>query len=236
MTSGPLSSDETAPVRDVVTNLVSQAFERVDRIATTVTGTLTEHTAPRRADLFEVEPVVLPMLGERPVLIQGAGFVAAPRVIQDAEWWLEWFTSDADGRPQRLLTHSDPQAIGFYDYEHLPWFTIPRETGRRHVTGPYVDYMCTEEYTLTFTAPVIVRGTFLGVAGADVSVKTAEQAMVPALRKASRRMAVVNNFGRILSSNSGSHLCGDLLRPSDLDRRAPTLPIPDTPFAVVPAD
>lgn len=42
----------------------------------------------------------------------------------------------------------------FYDYTALPWFVVPRETGGRRVTGPYVDWVCTEEYTLTFTVPL----------------------------------------------------------------------------------
>ncbi|TFD48627.1 hypothetical protein E3T46_14390 [Cryobacterium sp. Hh11] len=33
--------------------------------------------------------------------------------------------------------------------------------GRRHVTGPYVDYLCTDEYTLTLTLPVYRGGTEL---------------------------------------------------------------------------
>ena len=39
-------------------------------------------------------------------------------------------------------------------------------TGERAITGPYVDYLCTDQYTLTFTAPLVVDGRFLGVAGA----------------------------------------------------------------------
>jgi hypothetical protein len=165
--------------------------------------------------------------------VQGAGFVAEVGLLHDAEWWLEWFARDPSGRPQRLVTHSEPQGIGFYDYKHLPWFVVPRDTGRRHVTGPYVDYLCTEEYTITFTTPVFVDGRFCGVAGADVAVKSAEQVLLPALRAASSHLAVVNVHGRILSSNTGRHLCGDLLEGFDLSSTAADQLIGELPLAVV---
>lgn len=231
-----LSPAEIAPVHAAVVELADHAFGLADRIAATVTRALAGRTAPRRADLAPVEPLVLPVLGDGRQPVQGAGFVAAPNILQDAEWWLEWFARDAEGRPQRLVTHSEPQAIGFYDYEHLPWFVVPRDTGHRHVTGPYVDYLCTEEYTLTFTLPVVVGDRFCGVAGADIAVKNAEQALLPPLRAVGARTAVVNNFGRILSSNSGRHLCGDLLEGVSFDTLPAEQRVGDLPLAVVALD
>ncbi|WP_436701424.1 cache domain-containing protein [Nocardioides sp. BYT-33-1] len=231
-----LSPADIAPIHAAVLELAEHAFGLADRIAEAVTRALAGRPAPRRADLAPVEPLVLPVLGDDRQPVQGAGFVAAPRVLQDAEWWLEWFARDADGRPQRLVTHSEPQAIGFYDYEHLPWFVVPRDAGHRHVTGPYVDYLCTEEYTLTFTVPVVVGGRFYGVGGADIAVKNAEQALLPALRAAGPRIAVVNGFGRILSSNSGRHLCGDLLEGVAFDALPPEQRVGDLPLAVIAVD
>ncbi|GAA1507049.1 cache domain-containing protein [Nocardioides humi] len=229
-----LSPADTAAVHAAVAELADHAFGLADRIAGAVARALADRAAPRRTDLGPVEPLVVPVLGDRSQPVQGAGFVAAPGVLRDAEWWLEWFACDTDGRPQRLVTHSEPQAIGFYDYEHLPWFVVPRETGGRHVTGPYVDYLCTEEYTLTFTVPVLVGGDFRGVAGADIAVKNAEQALLPSLRACGSGVAVVNNFGRILSSNSGRHLCGDLLDGVAFDVLPDDQRVGDLPLAVVP--
>ncbi|MBM7517708.1 cache domain-containing protein [Nocardioides nitrophenolicus] len=231
-----LSPAVTAPVLAAITELAEDAFGVAASIAATVERALAGRPAPRRADLGAVEPLVVPVLADDHRPVQGAGFVAAPGVLDDAEWWLEWFARDSDGRPQRLVTHSEPQAIGFYDYEHLPWFVVPRETGRRHVTGPYVDYLCTEEYTLTFTVPVVVDGGFRGVGGADVAVRSAEEALLPALRAADARIAVVNGFGRILSSNSGRHLCGDLLDGLSFDELPDAQRVGDLPLAVVALD
>ncbi|GAA3659588.1 cache domain-containing protein [Nocardioides ginsengisoli] len=229
-----LTAADVTRVRTAVSGLADQAFGLTERIAAASAAGLAGKDAPRRADLAAVEPVVVPFLADAAQPVQGAGFVAASGLLQDAGWWLEWFARDADDRPQRLVTHSEPQAIGFYDYEHLPWYVVPRETGLCHVTGPYVDYLCTEEYTLTFTTPVLVDGRFCGVAGADIAVKNAERVILPALRAAGARLAVVNSFGRILSSNSGRHLCGDLLDDVDFTEIPASHRIGDLPLAVVP--
>jgi hypothetical protein len=236
MSTTRLSPADTVPVIAAVAAIADHAFGLAASIAASVEQALAGRPAARRSDLAAVEPLVVPVLSDGRQPVQGAGFVAAPGVLQDAEWWLEWFARGADGRPQRLITHSEPQAIGFYDYQHLPWYVVPRESGQRHVTGPYVDYLCTEEYTLTFTVPVLVDGRFCGVGGADVAVKNAEQALLPALRASDHRIAVVNGFGRILSSNSGRHLCGDLLEGVSFDGLPDDQRVGDLPLAVVALD
>jgi hypothetical protein len=141
--------------------------------------------------------------------------VAAPALLADAPWCLEWFARGAQGRPERLVTDTDPEGEGFYDYTVLPWWTVPAETGRPHVTGPYVDYVCTEDYTLTFTRPVLTGGRFVGVAGADVRVASVEEVLLPLLRR-SGRLVLVNSFGRVVVSSSARHLGGSLVRDPDV--------------------
>jgi len=106
------------------------------------------------------EPQVVELLDG---LVVGAGFIAAPRLLADSS-----SASSVDQRAQRhptqLFISLDPSSEYFLDYTRQSWFTVPRDTGRRHITGPYVDYLCTDEYTLTFTLPV--RGeTGSGFAG-----------------------------------------------------------------------
>jgi hypothetical protein len=220
-------------VRDAVHEVVSHALDLADRIAAAVQPVLAARSAPRRADLAVVETVVAPVLADLERPVQGAGFVAAVGLLGDARWWLEWFARDPDGRTQRLVTHSEPQAMGFYDYESLPWYVVPRRTGRPHVTGPYVDYVCTEEYTLTFSTPVMVGDRFVGVAGADIAVKHAEERLLPALCAAERRLAVVNDDGRILSSNDGRHVCGDLLPDAGKGPAPAVHPVAALPLSIV---
>lgn len=208
--------DGIVEVLTVLEMITASAFGLVSQIAEAARGAL-DHPRPLRSgDLAQIDPVVIAGLTPAGV-VHGAGFVAGVGALEDANWWLEWFARDTDDRPQRLVVQSDPQAVGFYDYEHLPWYSVPRRTGERHVTGPYVDYLCTDDYTLTFTAPVVADGTFLGVGGADVKVSTAEKLLLPALRATSAPLAVVNEHGRILSSNSGRRLSGELVgNPEDV--------------------
>lgn len=198
-------------VRAALDDLVDRALGVAEGIADALHPVLDSQPTLRRGDLACVEEAVSPALEDPEHPVQGGGFVAEEGLLGDVQWWLEWFATGADGRVQRLVTHSEPQAISYYEYHLLPWYSVPRATGRSHVTGPYVDYLCTEEYTLTFTTPVLRNGRFAGVAGADVAVSRAERELLPALRAAGSGLAVVNADGRILCSNSGRHVCGDLL-------------------------
>lgn len=205
-----ITNSELAPVIRTLLGITTEAFALVDRIQAAAAVDLDLDRPRRRADLAATSDLVLAALARPGALVQGAGVVLEHRALTDAEWWLEWFV-DADGRPQRLQISTDPSGVSSYEYEHLPWFAGPRATGRRHLTGPYVDYLCTEDYTLTFTAPVEVDSAFLGVAGADVRVSMLERRLLPSLRAAQTRLAVVNTHGRIVASNRGRDTCGELI-------------------------
>lgn len=210
------SKDVTAAL-EALDDLTGRAFEVADTIAKATLEVLDSDDPPRRSALAGIDEVTVGLVDEHGDLVQGAGFVAAVGLFEDARWWLEWFARD-DGRVQRLLVQTDPHGGGFYDYEFLPWYVVPRDTGRRHVAGPYVDYLCTEDYTLTFMTPVLVRERFAGVAGCDVRVNAAEARLLPTLRTATTRLVVLNSHGRIVASNSGRHVCGDLVDDVDVAR------------------
>jgi len=218
----------TEGIISLVDAVAGEAFGLADRIATEVTEVFASHDAVRRTDLTGVSELVLPSLADPAARIQGAGFVAAVDVLADSRWWLEWFML-RNGAAERLLVDTDPRGENFYDYGSLPWYDVPRDTGRRHITGPYVDYLCTDDYTLTFTVPVLAAGRFVGVAGADVRVFTFEKAVLPSLRATGRTVAIVNAEGRIVLSNSARHVSGTLLRATDATRE----PIGDLPLALV---
>lgn len=240
-----IANTELSAVARTLTGVTTEAFELVDRIQAAAVAGLDLDRPRRRADLSATSDLVLAALSRPGALVQGAGVVLEHRVLADAEWWLEWFAVDTEGRPQRLQISTDPGGVSSYEYEHLPWFSGPRSTGQRHLTGPYVDYLCTEDYTLTFTAPVLVDSSFLGVAGADVRVSELERRLLPSLRGAGSRLAVVNAHGRILASNRGRDTCGELIdglpalsRLWGQDDRDPEVlvVVDDLPLAVVALD
>ena len=218
----------TEGIISLVDAVAGEAFGLADRIAAGVTEVFASQDAVRRTDLVGVSELVLPSLTDPAARIQGAGFVAAVDALADSRWWLEWFML-RNGAAERLLVDTDPRGENFYDYGSLPWYDVPRDTGRRHITGPYVDYLCTDDYTLTFTVPVLAAGRFVGVAGADVRVFTFEKAVLPSLRATGRTVAIVNAEGRIVLSNSARHVSGTLFRATDATRH----PIGDLPLALV---
>ena len=169
---------------------------------------------PHRADL-EIEERCLTLLRDRSRRAAGAGLVMAPGVLVDAPYWLEWWTSDPDAaviEPRRLAAETDPRAVGFRDYTQLPWYAEPLASGKRHVTGPYVDYLCTDQHTLTLTSPVWRSGEFAGVVGVDLLVRSLEERFFAALAGVPDRCVVINSMGRVVTATDPELVTGDLLR------------------------
>lgn len=167
----------------------------------------------RRADLH-LEELCRAMLTDPSSPVAGAGAVMAPGVLADAPYWLEWWVVDTSAERvlSRLATETDPRAIGFRDYTELAWYAKPFATGRRHVTGPYVDYVCTDQYTLTFTQPVHVDGEFVGLVGADVLVASFEEQILEVLDDVEPPCLLVNAAGRVVTSSDPAWVTGDLVR------------------------
>jgi hypothetical protein len=214
-------------VLEALTSFVTDTRDVVGRFAATTAAALARSGRPQRADLADLEPQVRAVLGHHEELLHGGGFVAAPHVLVDAPWWLEWFAWDA-GAVQRLVPETDPAGAHFFDYTLMPWYSGPRDLpgGSAVVTGPYVDYLCTDDYTLTFTEPVTCPGgVFAGVAGVDVRVSAVEQRFLGPLRAAPGPLALVNELGRVVVSNSAAMISGDLV--TDLD--VPALAASDDP-------
>ncbi len=192
--------------------LVDDVFAVVDQIVVTVEKAL-DAPSPGRSELRRVEPLVRHAL-EQNAILHGAGFVAAPGVLSDSEWWLEWFAHAvaAQDRVERLVADTNPDGAHFFDYTLMPWYANPAAHGGRVITGPYVDYLCTDDYTLTFTRDVRAAEGFAGVAGVDVRVSLVEDLMLPILRRwRGGVLAVVNELGRVVVSNSASLLSGTLV-------------------------
>lgn len=202
-----LAGDE---VVEQVSALVEGVFERLKPLLAAAESVLAD--APAASALHRIRPQVTEALGG---LIIGAGFVSAPRVLADSEFGFEWWTGSSSD-PSQLFISLDPASANFLDYTRQSWFTVPRDTGRRHINGPYVDYLCTDEYTLTFTIPVSRGGSFAGVVGADVYVREFERAVHPRLRSLGRGAALLNAQGRVIVSNSVRQPTGSLVREVDV--------------------
>ncbi|WP_051552279.1 cache domain-containing protein [Nocardioides sp. URHA0020] len=124
-----------------------------------------------------VEPLAASTLASYPVV--GAGFVVNPGSLADRDLYLAWWQGEEQ---QPLAERGVPIGHHVFDYTRHEWFQVPLVSGARHVTGPYVDYVCTDEYVLTATVPVLVGGHLVGVAGADTRLDTFERLMRGALQ------------------------------------------------------
>lgn len=165
-----------------------------------------------------VEWIVAPALADERALL-GAGFVAAPGLFPDAPWHFAWWLSPANavglaGRPRslrRLAVAEDPEADGFHDYTRLEWWRGAAAGEGTYLTGPYIDFLCTDELTLTITAPVRVGGRMLGVVGADLSVAAVERVVDAIWGAEPQRLLLVGESGRVVATNDPRVETGSLI-------------------------
>jgi GntR family transcriptional regulator, transcriptional repressor for pyruvate dehydrogenase complex len=162
----------------------------------------------RRDNLGKLRPAIFDLLAGHRGLASGAGVIAAPDLLADAPLWLEWWWITPAGSPEQLQVNLDPAAPDFFDYTTAAWYTAADRLGTAQATGPYVDYFCTGEYTITLSVPVRAGGRFLGVAAADVLVSQLEGQVLPALLAAGRPVALTSPEGRVIAATTASLLPG----------------------------
>lgn len=210
MAVDPVAGDE---VVEQVSALVESIFERLKPVLVAAESLLADLPGVRARDLDRLARPAVDALGG---LVVGAGYVCAPHVLADQQFGFQWWATKPGQEPTQLFISLDPASESFLDYTRQSWYTVPRDTGRRHITGPYVDYLCTDEYTLTFTVPVHRAGSFAGVVGADIYVRDVERALRPKLRPLGGHAALVNAQGRVIVSNSIRQVAGSLVREVDV--------------------
>lgn len=209
--SSPSTVGSPPHIAHSVADTIDGLFATLDGWQVLLHGHLEADAAPTAATLDElVRSHAVPALADDG-LITGIGFVAAPGLLSDAHWHLAWWLGGVGGI-RRLTMVDDPSSDQFRDYTTLEWWRLPARTGARHLTGPYVDYVCTVDYTVTITTPVVVGGRLLGVVGMDVLVDRLERELLPLLRTSRAPMAVVNASGRIVTSTDSRREPGSMLR------------------------
>lgn len=201
-----------------VASTIDPVFATVDAWRDALRARLAAASRPPARELDPaVERLVHDELARPGGLITGAGFVAAPGYLSDAPWHLAWWlgtgnTFGSGAGVRRLVAVSDPESDQFRDYTTLEWWRVPARTRTRHLTGPYVDYLCTDDYTVTITTPVHVADTLVGVVGVDLYVARLEQVLLPVLVDAPRPSTLVNASGRVVLSTEPHRATGALLR------------------------
>ena len=159
-------------------------------------------TGPQLADFVKADAYRILDQQERP--LYGAGYCASDLVVHGGNplaWW-----QGAD----RLLLGASMFGPGqaAIDLVRLEWYRVPEATGRRHVAGPFVDYLCSNEITITSSMPVEIDGGFGGVICADVLVASLEQALLPRISEFADA-TLVNASGRVVVSSDPDYETGD---------------------------
>lgn len=220
--------EHNADPRAEVTSFFQGILAEVSSWAPVLTSLFRDPARPPTAHAVNdaARPLAEGIINHRQWPVVGAGFVAAEHTVADAACHMAWWQGAAMERLVLLSVASTSDA-----YMRREWFTKPMESGQPHVTGPYVDFLCTDEYTMTMTVPVEADGRRLGVAGADVFVESLEPLLLPALGRVHRSAALVNHAGRVIISSNAQVAAGTLLAPGAVQSTASTVSVPGSPNA-----
>jgi hypothetical protein len=202
--------------------LLSGITHRIGRVLAAVTeiGAAAESIAAaagaagpplRRDDFSPLRPRAEKLLREQPGLAAGAGIVLAPGTLADTPRCIEWWWADQQARISPLHVDLDPGSAEFYDYTSTEWYREPERTGQPSVAGPYVDFICTRQYTFTLSAPIRCAGQFIGVAGADILATQVERLVLPGLAELGCTAVLASGHGRVIASNTATILPGTAL-------------------------
>lgn len=197
-------------------------------MAAAVTELLTHDLAPgalvTKNDLVGLKDLASESLQRHPYAV-GSGATFSSARMSEGQGILEWWAPGPNGA-EKLVFDLDPRGERFYDYEHLPYFSDAERTGEITIWGPYVDYLGSDEYILTHTAPFTIHGEFAGVAGYDVTVRALEEIFLPALRSIPGHAALINSSDRVIIGNSGAYLVGERIKAAPSESRIVPLDVP----------
>ena len=199
-------------------------------------------TRPAEIDQV-VASLVLPRLTEPEPLLVGAGLIADGEIVRGRDVHFAWWLGPLDANPV-LGSTTEPTRLDLTtrgyteylrDFRALEWYRIPATTRHAHVTGPYVDHLCTCDYILTLTMPVHAADAatgdeprMVGVIGADVAVRRLERELLAVFLEVDVPLALVNDEGRVVLSTEPTLQVGQLT-PAD----AAGEPCPGTPLRVL---
>jgi hypothetical protein len=162
-----------------------------------------------REDLVDVRGEISDVLAGHPGFVAGCGVVPALGLLDDAPYWMEWYWSVPGRDPEALRVNLEPLAPDFFDYTTADWFVTPMTTRRRHIAGPYVDYVCTNEYATTLAVPVEARGELVGIVALDVTISAWERRILPLLGALGEPVTLANASGRVIVSTSAERMPGE---------------------------
>ena len=152
------------------------------------------------ANLGPYKSDILAILDRFPETTAGAGLIVVPGILADAQRWIDWWWREPGQPPKQLKVNVNPTSPDSLDYAAEEWFARPAESGMRTAVGPYVDYLCTNDYTVTLSVPIDSNG-IVAIAAADILVASIEAMVLPAFCQADFPVLLINELGRVIVSN-----------------------------------
>jgi hypothetical protein len=226
------ATDGAVRISAAVTVAVEEVFGTVAEVRAAALRSLEDAGGDDGDGFADLAGPLRALLRQPGQLASGLGLMVAPSPALDLRVRLHWWQVEpVSGAVRELDPDLRPDSVGFYDYATAPWFDVPRRTGARHVVGPHVDVHGTGQYLLTFTVPVLVHGTFLGVAGVDVAVSRFEAHLLDRLGGADEAFLLVNDDDRVVLSTSPWWLVGSLLPAGATAGAGPTR-LPSVPWSL----
>ena len=227
-----------------VGDVFAGVFDQLAAWRTPVERTIGASPETRPAEIDHVvASLVLPRLTEPEPLLVGAGLIADGEIVRGRDVHFAWWLGPLDANPV-LGSTTEPTRLDLTtrgyteylrDFRALEWYRIPATTRHAHVTGPYVDHLCTCDYILTLTMPVHAADAatndeprMVGVIGADVAVRRLERELLAVFLEVDVPLALVNDEGRVVLSTEPTLQVGQLT-PAD----AAGEPCPGTPLRVL---
>ncbi|MCX4027034.1 methyl-accepting chemotaxis protein [Endozoicomonas sp. SM1973] len=97
----------------------------------------------------------------------------AVRAIVDQAGWSSQFDSVYVGMEQdgKFIDNNDKPSSADYDPRKRPWYQLAKEKNANTFTEPYVD-ADSKELLITAVSNIVQQGSFVGVAGGDISLKS----------------------------------------------------------------
>lgn len=194
-----------------IRNVFAQLDELADGLRDIWLRLQAEGRRPCSKDLHELMPLINTRLAEHEWLC-GTGVVLEPGELSDRELHLEWHSHGTDGRPTPMMLNVNRQSERFYNYQNMPWFSIPRSSGLPWVYGPFVDLYGANTYILAFSVPILLNGRFIGAAVADVTMQDFERMLLSSLLRIGHDALVINGEGRVLAANTPDWSTGEMVR------------------------
>lgn len=166
---------------------------------------------PAKADFEPLRPQLQAIMARHDGLVDGAGIAFGRDVLHDAASWLEWWRLGQGGEPEFAAHVFNPNSIRYYEYSAMSWFQLPTMSGRSLATGPYIDSGGTDLNIVTLAVPFQTAHGSPSALGADLFLPVLASIFLQSVATRDRAVVMVNDGGRVVTSNTARHSTGTLL-------------------------